>query len=59
MTKEARTYDGVKTVYSVNAVGKTGQVHAKKKKKRKKEIKEKKPLARMTKYCGLVYCLHQ
>ena len=28
--KEARTYNGVKTVYSISGVGKIGQIHAKK-----------------------------
>ena len=32
MTKEARAYNGVKTVSSIISVGKTGLVHAKKKK---------------------------
>ena len=31
MTKEARTYNGVKTVYSINGVGKIGQIDTKKK----------------------------
>ena len=30
MTKEARIYNEVKTVYSVNGVGKIGQIYAKK-----------------------------
>ena len=30
LAKEARAYNGVKTVSSVNCVGKIGQVHAKK-----------------------------
>ena len=30
MTKEARTCSGVKIVYSINGVGKIGQIHAKK-----------------------------
>jgi len=29
MTKEARTYKGEKTAYSISCAGKTGQVHAK------------------------------
>ena len=29
MTKEARTYSGGKTVSSINAAGKTGQLHGK------------------------------
>ena len=29
MTKEARIYDGLKTVYSLNGVGKTGQIYEK------------------------------
>ena len=29
MTKEARTYNGERTVSSINGVGKTGQPHAK------------------------------
>ena len=29
MTKKSRTYNGQKTVSSVNGVGKTGQLHAK------------------------------
>ena len=29
MTKEARIYNGEKTVSSTNGVGKTGQIHAK------------------------------
>ena len=29
MTKNARIYSGVKTVYLINGVGKTGQIHAK------------------------------
>ena len=33
MTKEAKTYNGVNTVYAVNGVGKIGQIRAKKKKK--------------------------
>ena len=33
MTKEARTYNGVKTAYSINCVGKIGQICAKTKKK--------------------------
>ena len=33
MTKEAKTYNVVKTVYSINSAGKIGQIHAKKKKK--------------------------
>ena len=28
LTKEARSYNGVKTVFSINGVGKIGQVHA-------------------------------
>ena len=32
MTKEARTYNGLKTASSINNAGKTGQLHAKKKK---------------------------
>ena len=35
LTKKARTYNGAKTVYSINDVGKTGQICAKKKIKRK------------------------
>ena len=35
---EARTYNGVKTVYSINDVGKTGQIHAKKKKEEEKKL---------------------
>ena len=27
--EEARTYKGIKTVFSINGVGKTGQTHAK------------------------------
>ena len=34
MTKEAKTENGLKTVYSINGVGKIGQVHAKKKETR-------------------------
>ena len=34
MTKEARTYSDVKTVPSINGVGKIGQVHAKENKTR-------------------------
>ena len=30
MTKEARAYNGVKTVYLNNGVGKIGHIHAKK-----------------------------
>ena len=30
MTKEARIYNGFKTVFSINGVGKTGHIHAKK-----------------------------
>ena len=30
MTKEARTYSGVKIVYSINGVGKTGQIACRK-----------------------------
>ena len=29
MTKEAKTYNEVKRVYSINGVGKIGQIHAK------------------------------
>ena len=29
LTKEAKTHNGVKTVYSINGAGKTGQIHAK------------------------------
>ena len=37
MTKEARTYHGVKTVSSINGVGQIGQIHAKKKRKKEKK----------------------
>ena len=37
LTKEARTYNGEKTVSSKNDVGKIGQIRAKKEKERKKE----------------------
>ena len=40
MTKEARMYNGVKTVYSINGIGKIGQSHAKNKKGRKEGRKE-------------------
>ena len=30
MTKKARIYNGVKTVYSINDLGKSGKPHAKK-----------------------------
>ena len=30
MTKEAKIYNGVKTVFSINVFGKTGQIHVKK-----------------------------
>ena len=30
MTKEARIYNGFKTVFSINGAGKTGHIHAKK-----------------------------
>ena len=33
MTKEAKTYSKIKTVYSISGAGKIGQIHAKKKKK--------------------------
>ena len=33
MTKEARTYNGEKTVSSINGAGKTGQLHVKTKMK--------------------------
>ena len=33
MTKEARIYNGEKTVFSISGAGKTGQLHEKKKKK--------------------------
>ena len=36
MTKEARSYNGVKKVYSINGVWNIGQVHAKKEKTKKK-----------------------
>ena len=36
MTKEAKLYNGEKTISSINGAGKTGQLHVKKK---KKEIK--------------------
>ena len=29
MTKEARIYNGVKTAFSINGAGKTGELHAK------------------------------
>ena len=29
MTKEARIYNGEKTVFSINSAGKTGQLHVK------------------------------
>ena len=31
MTKETRTYNGIKTVYLINGIGKIGQTHAKNK----------------------------
>ena len=37
MTKEAKLYNGEKTISSINGAGKTGQLHVKKKKR--KEIK--------------------
>lgn len=37
LTREARTYNGVKTVSSINDAGKIGQVYAKK--ERKKETR--------------------
>ena len=40
MTKEAKLYNGEKTISSINGAGKTGQLHVKKKRKEKKnEIK--------------------
>ena len=33
MTNEAKTYNGVKIVYSINSVWKIGEIHAKKKMK--------------------------
>ena len=45
MTKEARLYNEVKTVSSINGVEKIRQIHAEKKKnKKKKKTKEKKKL---------------
>ena len=39
MTKEAKLYNGEKTISSINGAGKTGQLHVKKKKEKKNEIK--------------------
>ena len=33
LTNKAKTYNGLKIVYTINSVGKIGQIHAKKKKK--------------------------
>ena len=30
MTKKERRYNGLKTLYSINGLGKSGQIHAKK-----------------------------
>ena len=38
MTKEAKLYNGEKTISSINGAGKTGQLHVKKKKKRNKTL---------------------
>ena len=38
MTKEARIYNGVKMISSINSFGKTAQIHAKKKKKERKKL---------------------
>ena len=35
MTKEAKLYNGEKTISSINGAGKTGQLHVKKKKKKR------------------------
>ena len=35
MTKEAKIYNGLKIIYSVNGVGEIGQICAKKKKEKK------------------------
>ena len=43
-TKEPRTYNGERTVSSINGVGKTGQPHAKKKKRKEKRNKKQKKL---------------